>query len=140
MTDKAPQARLARNFRRPRRGSHFGIGVPLIASPAADHRTHRKKLAILDTMLNVTPSTRTGPRLVGSFLFFLGLSAMWFGASLLFNGGPDATAAASCKAICGLATLASFVLGPVAGPIVGGGLTFLVGLAIAFVGRAAYQD
>ena len=103
-------------------------------------RTHRKKLVILHAMPNVTPSTRTGPRLIGGFLFFFGLSAMWFGASLLFNGSPDATAATGCKAICGLVTLASFVLGPVAGHIVGGGLTFLVGLAFALVGRFIYED
>ncbi len=78
-------------------------------------------------------------KMLGGFLFFVGLSAMWFGASVLLYGAPDPAVGTSCKAICGFALLASSLLGPVAGQVVGGGLTLLAGLGLALVGRARYE-
>lgn len=80
-------------------------------------------------------------KLLGGVLFFLGLSAMWFGASVMFYGGVHvAHSVADCKAICRVAMGASSVLGPVAGQVLAGGLTFALGLALALLGRARYQD
>lgn len=90
-------------------------------------------------MPNPHRSTSTSAKLVGGLLFFMGVSVMWFGASALLHGYPLTDADTSCKAICGLAMLFSFVLGPVAGQIVGGGLMLAAGLACAVLGRFVYE-
>lgn len=83
--------------------------------------------------------SRLGSHLVGGFLLFAGLSLMWLGAWALFYGMPASETDASCRTLCSLFQLAGTALGPLAGQMVAGSLTFAAGLAFALVGRYLYD-
>lgn len=77
-------------------------------------------------------------QLAGGLLLFAGLSVMWLGAWALFYGVGPTPADGSCGAFCTLVQLAMAALGPVAGQVVVGSLTFLVGLGATLGGRLLY--
>jgi hypothetical protein len=78
-------------------------------------------------------AVRRDAKLFGGLALALGLAGLLAGASLLVGGGVQ-PAGSSCKAVCGLAMLATELLGDAVGAWVGGLLWMAAGSVSCWVG------
>ncbi|MFG6464393.1 hypothetical protein ACG04Q_22680 [Roseateles sp. DXS20W] len=82
---------------------------------------------------------RRDAKLFGGLALALGLAGVLAGVSLLVGAGVQPEGS-SCKAVCGLAMLATELLGDAAGAWVGGLLWMAVGSACCWVGYRVLKD
>lgn len=82
---------------------------------------------------------RREAKILSWFLLILGISSIAMGC-LVLAGGTAQTSGSSCKAICGMALLASEIFNPIAGNFIEGSLSILIGSVFAFFGYLILKD